>query len=99
MAAFAAFPEDAVTLSSEAALAATPQGVKRWFCSQCGSPLAASFDYLPGQIYVPIGVLDQAAALPPELHSHDTERLPWLHIDDDLERAEQSARATLNSAT
>jgi hypothetical protein len=72
-------------------------GVMRWNCPDCGSPLAASFDYLPGQIYVPIGLLDQAAALPPQLHSHKASRLPWLHIEDDLQRSASSARISLNA--
>ena len=38
-------------------------GVERWNCPQCGSPLAATFDYLPGQVYVPFGILDQAAEI------------------------------------
>lgn len=70
-------------------------GVKRWSCSSCGSPLAAEFDYLPGQIYVPIGILDQAAELAPQLHSHAEACLPWLHIADDLPRVAQSSRQTL----
>ena len=71
-------------------------GVERWNCPDCGSPLAARFDYLPGQIYVPLGVLDQAADLPPHIHCHADARLPWLHIKDDLPHAEASGRAALN---
>ncbi|WP_299587013.1 GFA family protein [uncultured Tateyamaria sp.] len=74
------------------------QGVERWNCSACGSPLAARFDYLPGQTYVPVGVLDQAETLQPVLHSHADRALPWLHIDDDLPRAEASARDMLDPA-
>lgn len=72
-------------------------GVTRWFCRACGAPLAATYDYLPGQIYVPLGVLDQAADLPPTLHSHAASRLPWLHIADDLPREDRSARDTLQN--
>jgi len=67
-------------------------------CNICGSPLAAEFDYLPGQIYVPLGKLDQAAKLTPELHCHDTSRLPWLHVLDDLPRENATARATPKKA-
>ncbi|GFE48791.1 aldehyde-activating protein [Roseobacter cerasinus] len=72
-------------------------GVTRWFCRDCGSPLAATYDYLPGQIYVPLGLIDQSAELPPSLHSHATSRLPWLHLADQLPRAEHSARDTLQN--
>ena len=70
-------------------------GVQRWTCSDCGSPLAAIFDYLPGQVYVPIGILDQAADLAPRLHCHSESQLQWLHIRDDLDRATNSARDIL----
>ena len=73
-------------------------GVKRWFCRACGSPLGAVFDYLPDQLYVPIGILDQATDLPPALHSHADSALPWLHFTDDLPREAASARDTLSEA-
>ena len=74
------------------------EGVERQFCPACGSPLTARFSYLPGQVYVPIGVIDQIEALPPEVHCHDDARPAWLHIEDDLARESASARAVLNEA-
>ena len=56
------------------------------------------YDYLPGQVYIPLGILDQADALAPRRHAHDGRRLPWLHIEDDLERFIGSARAALNQS-
>ncbi len=96
VAAFAAFATDAlhVTPALGAPISANP-GVNRWFCHQCGSPLAATFDYLPGQVYVPLGLLDQADILPPKLHSHADKCLPWLQIKDDLPREHGSARDSL----
>ena len=73
-------------------------GVRRWYCADCGSPLAATYDYLPGQIYVPLGLLDQAAVLAPQVHAHAECRLPWLQIDDGLDRIEGSSRAVLQGA-
>ncbi len=73
-------------------------GVKRTFCSSCGSPLTGRYDYLPDQVYVPVGLLDQANEFPPSVHAHEGGRLKWLHIDDDLERLGTSARETLNIA-
>ncbi len=96
--AFAAFDEG--TLSVEPALGAALEqvpGVQRWSCPQCGSPLVARFAYIPGQIYVPLGLLDQAANLPPGLHCHEDSRLPWLHIHDDLPRNAGSGRDALNA--
>ncbi|WP_110590736.1 GFA family protein [Tritonibacter mobilis] len=102
LAAFAAFYDDAIAtpLPAQKATCVNP-GVWRWNCTDCGSPLAARFDYLPGQTYIPLGILDQAQAteLAPRLHSHADSALPWLHVADDLPRAGSSARDRLNAAT
>ena len=100
MGAFAAFPAEAVTVNSAmTAPVGIRDGVQRWFCPKCGSPLAATYDYLSGQTFIPIGVLDQADLLVPEQHSHAGSALPWLHISDDLPRFSASGRDRLNSAT
>jgi hypothetical protein len=97
VAAFAAFPEADLAFVPNAGrkITATP-GVMRTFCGSCGSPLAGHYDYLPGMIYVPLGLIDQAASFPPEMHAHAENRLPWLQIDDALEQYPGSARVCLN---
>lgn len=100
MAAFAAF--DRAALSAAPALGPPlvhVAGVERWTCPTCGSPLAARFSYLPDQVYVPLGIMDQAADLVPQVHCHTDSALPWLHIDDDTPREGGTARDVLNSAT
>lgn len=96
VAAFAAFDDAWVTFSPDAGrrVSVNP-GVERTFCAACGSPLAGRYDYLPGQVFIAIGVLDQAEALAPQLHAHAARRLSWLHIADDLERFEVTSRARL----
>ena len=74
------------------------EGVRRWHCGVCNSPVAATFDYLPGQIYVPLGVIDQADTLPPDLHCHAASSLPWLHLDDGLTRVQNTARDHLKTS-
>ncbi len=97
VAAFAGFKENAVTFTPHRGQEVTVKpGAKRTFCADCGSSLTGSYDYLPDQIYIAIGVIDQADALTPNIHCHDAERLSWLHIDDELERMPESARAKLN---
>lgn len=93
---FAAFGEGDVTLTPQikAAKPVNP-GVTRQFCPDCGSQLTARFDYLPGQVYVPLGVLDQAEALAPRLHCHAHNALSWLQLDDGLPRATDSGRDLL----
>jgi len=99
VAAFAAFDEAAVTVApDEGRRVSINPGVERTFCGTCGSPLTGRYDYLPGQVYVPVGVLDQAAQLVPQLHAHEANRLPWLHIDDDLERISSTSRERLGEA-
>lgn len=100
VAAFAAFSEDAVTLDPDCdpPLCAAA-GVERWFCPRCGSPLAARFDYLPGQVYVPLGLLDRAAELPPTLQSHAEAAPPWLHLGSGATPVKGSARAELGGAS
>jgi len=100
VAAFAALDEKAVTFSpNEGRKVALKPGVARTFCADCGSSLTGRYDYLPGQVYVALGVIDQANDLAPQIHCHDSERLSWLHIDDDLEREAASARSKINDAS
>jgi len=97
---FAAFAKDALTVSTAMQAPATINpGVQRWFCPTCGSPLAATYDYLPGQIYVPLGLLDQADDIAPEQHTHADTALSWFHLSDDLPRFPGSGRDRLNNAT
>jgi len=99
VAAFAAFGVGEVTVKTQADPVEINSGVNRWFCVACGSPLAATYAYLPGHIYIPLGLLDQAASLAPEQHSHADSALPWCHIVDDLPRFSGSGRDRLKSAT
>lgn len=99
VAGFAALAGDALRIAPDPGpgLSVT-EGVRRWSCPRCGSPLMAVFDYLPGQVYVPLGLLDQAAALAPALHSHADAALPWLHVGDGAPRAAGSARDALSGS-
>lgn len=99
VAAFAAFARGTVAISPDPGngFEVTP-GVRRWFCRTCGSPLAATFDYLPQQIYVPVGVLDFADELTPELQCHSANKPPWFETLHQLPKHEKSARFYLKSA-
>lgn len=99
VAAFAAFDEAAVTFTPNDGRKVTANpGVMRTFCAACGSPLAGRYEYLPGQVYIAVGVLDQAGDLAPQLHAHAAQGLTWLHIEDDLERFAATARSQLVDA-
>ena len=59
----------------------------------------AGFDYLPDQLYVPIGILDQAETMTPTLHCHAKNALSWVHLGADTEQVAGSARAVLNGVS
>ena len=61
-------------------------GVRRSFCPRCGSPIAFQDARLPETIYFFLGTLDAPEAFPPRHHAFESQRLPWLRIDDDLPR-------------
>lgn len=100
VAAFLAFDDEAVEFSpNDGRRSSINPGVTRSFCPDCGSPLAARFDYLPGQVYIAVGILDHPETHAPRLHSYDSQRIDWLHIDDDLERIATTSRDQLNDAS
>lgn len=61
-------------------------GVRRSFCSKCGTPVCFTADFLPGFIDLPIGSLDKPEDMPPMYHFWDSMRLPWMKLDDGLPR-------------
>ena len=94
--AFVALHADALKATPElGSPVVTNAGAERWNCKQCGSPLAATFDYIPDQIYVPLGLVDQADGLPVQIHCHSEQQLSWLHIQDDAIRGTGTARDAL----
>lgn len=98
VAAFAAFAEDVLDFRPDRGrFHSSSPAVERWSCPSCGTQLAALYDYLPGQIYVPIGLFDQAADLVPSHHSHADSALPWFHLNDELGRSGASGRDVLNT--
>ena len=98
--AFAAFALDSVTLTGgPVSRAHLTDGVERWFCTGCGSPLKAWFAYLPDQVYLPLGVLDQAPDMAPRHHCYVQDAMPWIHVDDGLPRSDDSGAQILGQAT
>lgn len=98
VAVFAAMDEHMVTFEPDIGKSISlVNGVTRTFCGACGSSLTGRYDYLPDQIYIPIGIIDQAEDLKPSLHVHEDSRLSWLHIRDDLERVSTSGRAQIGT--
>lgn len=97
VAAFAAFEESTLVFEpDEGVPVSVNEGVTRTFCKRCGTSLTGRYDYLPKMVYVGLGVVDQARDLTPCVHSHWNERLPWLALDDDIEKFCASSRVRLN---
>lgn len=88
------FEEGHVILEPDASLLIR-NGVERRTCYTCGSAMTAQFDALPLQTYVPLGVLDQADTLVPQLHCHADKALPWALHEDGLDRIHGTAREVL----
>ena len=65
---------------------ASSPGAQRGFCAACGTPISFTAEYIPGLIDLTIGSLDHPERIAPTLHYWDSERLPWLHLADDLPR-------------
>jgi len=98
VAAFAAFDVDAVDVSPSPKTVSVFDGVTRGFCAACGSPLVAWYEYLPGQVYVSVGLFEGADALAPKGHAHYGEKISWVCLQDDLPKSTGSARARLRDA-
>ena len=95
--AFAAFDEDAVEFTpNDGQTVSINPGVSRTFCPNCGTPLTGRYDYLPGQVYIGVSVFDQGDDLAPKIHTHESARLKWLHIEDDIERVSATGRSELS---
>ena len=71
---------------AEPAIHRSSPEVRRSFCPRCGSPIAYEDAGLPGMIYFFLGAFDEPESFPPRHHAFESQRLPWLRIDDGLPR-------------
>lgn len=59
---------------------------ERWFCRDCGTPLAMIVDHQPDTIDIPIATLDEPDTLAPAFHIWTRSRIAWFEIANDLDR-------------
>ncbi len=78
---------------TEPAFYPSSQGVKRFFCNQCGTPMAFQAEHYPGEIHLYAATLENPQDFEPTFHVHYREKLSWLHLDDSLHRYPRSAPA------
>lgn len=70
---------------------ASSQGVQRRFCGDCGSQLIFISERWPGEVHILAATLDDPASVTPTGHVYTVEKLPWLHLGDDLPRYEKTS--------
>ena len=58
--------------------------VKRFFCDQCGTPMAFQAEHYEGEIHLYAPTLAAPDAFSPQFHVHHDSKLPWLALDDGL---------------
>jgi len=60
------------------------KGVKRSFCGECGSPIAYEGERWPSEVHFFVGLFERAGDLVPQGQVYESERLPWLHVVDEV---------------
>lgn len=65
-------------------LFASSPGVRRWFCSTCGSQMAFQGDRWPDETHFYAAALEDPGRAQPQAHVNWAEHLPWVHLSDGL---------------
>lgn len=79
---FVSYEHSAITMTKGAITKfASSPGVKRGFCSRCGSSLSCENARFPTEIHLHVGAFDERAQLKPVGELFVEERVPWLHFD------------------
>jgi hypothetical protein len=78
-------------LKGEPAIFESSAGVKRYFCSTCGSPIAYAGERWPGEVHLFHGTLADPTKWPPTGHANVAEQLAWFEVSDHLPRYEINA--------
>ena len=82
---FVAFRRDAYTVTNgEITKFNSSPGRWRGFCSRCGSTLTCEGESSSPETHFHIGAFEEAAQFKPSRHIFPEERLPWLHLAEDV---------------
>ena len=60
----------------------------RAFCPVCGTRIWFRSDLWPDEVFVNVGALDEPSDLLPDQHVLYAERVPWVHLEDDIPKSE-----------
>lgn len=66
-------------------------GAKRYFCSNCGTPMGFESYRWPGEIHLYAASLENSRDVAPQFHVFVAEKMPWIKIGDDLPQYDRSA--------
>lgn len=83
---FVNYASNDVAFVSAPAVYRSSAGVRRSFCSRCGTPIAYETDKRPGEIDIYLNAFDYPAAFKPESHAFFAERISWFDTRDELPR-------------
>ena len=67
--------------------------VIRSFCPECGTSVSYEDETLFGKIYIYIGVMDDPDSFPMTSHSYISQKIEWLHLNDDLPTIDGTAES------
>jgi hypothetical protein len=89
---WAGFRADQVAVSGTPKRRQSSTHITRSFCAECGTPLTYEDERLEGEVYVYTGAFDEADRLVPDRHAYVTSKLFWLHLEDGLDKFEDTTR-------
>lgn len=73
--------QDFSLTSGDFAVYESSPGVRRSFCSRCGTPMAYEAGRYPGEIHLYLGTLEHPESYPAQAQVFCREQLPWFRID------------------
>jgi hypothetical protein len=76
---------------SEPGVYVSSPGVRRLFCTHCGSPIAFESERWPDETHLYAALLDIPTDVTPQFHVHVAEKLPWIALTDGLPQYDHNA--------
>ncbi len=98
MATYAGFESSAVAwIGDVPAVYKSSPGVKRQFCRNCGTSVSFESDRWPGELHLFVTTMNDPGAFIPDRHTYVGERIPWMHLADDLPQYQTTSDRNVNS--
>lgn len=77
-----------IKLQGNPKIYSSSEKVNRSFCENCGSSYSYQYKDNAEKIFLPIGIFDDASNFKIKKHIWVSQKLPWIHIMDDLPQEE-----------